>query len=64
MTFLKRSALLLAVLSISALAKGSGTPQTHECVKGGAVVQKTKKECKAEGGEWKPKASAAKDGGN
>ena len=49
------AALLLAV---PAMAK---TPpaQTHHCVKDGAVLEKTHKECTKEGGKWE-KMTAAK----
>jgi hypothetical protein len=38
-----------ALLSLSALA-AAPTPQTHQCMKAGAVLQKTKKACHAAGG--------------
>ncbi len=47
--------LIATALSFSpaAFAKGKGgTPQTHHCVKDGATVQKTKKECLKDGGTW------------
>lgn len=44
----------------AAFAKG-GTPQNHHCVKDGAPMpDKTKKQCKQEGGKWEKDADAAK----
>jgi hypothetical protein len=53
---LARCTLAVLVLSMPALAKG--TPPTHQCMKDGAVVQKTKKECAKDGGKWEPIAAA------
>jgi hypothetical protein len=62
---MNRIALLsLAVLAVAipTLALGKPPPaQTHECLKDGAVLQKTKKECAKAGGTWsKMKPAAAR----
>jgi hypothetical protein len=54
--------LVALAVAIPTLAIGKPPPpQTHECVKDGAVLQKTKKECAKAGGTWakmKPAAAA------
>ncbi len=54
-----RFALAAALVAVTAFA---GTPpkQNHQCMKDGAVVQKTKKECLKDGGKWEKMADAAK----
>ena len=51
---MNRLALCVAVIAASAFAapKAVPTAPTHHCVKDGATVEKTKKECKKEGGTW------------
>lgn len=52
---------LSVVVALGAVASFAGTPppaQTHQCMKDGAVIQKTKKECKKEGGTWEVIAKA------
>ena len=57
---MKRFALCLAVLSVPAFAGAKApTPPTHHCVKDGAANEKTKKDCKKEGGKWEKIAAAA-----
>jgi hypothetical protein len=56
MTRLIRSAALAtALLGASALAGGS--VQTHQCVKDGQAIQKTKKDCHKAGGQWQKMAA-------
>jgi hypothetical protein len=59
MIVMTRLALVAALVAVSAFA---GTPpkQNHQCMKDGAVIQKTKKECAKEGGKWEKMADAAK----
>jgi hypothetical protein len=38
--------------AVSVFAKGTAPVQTHQCMKDGAVVVKTRKECKKAGGTW------------
>jgi hypothetical protein len=48
--------ILVVVGSVSAFAKGTPPPQTHQCMKDGSVVVMTKKECKKSGGAWEKMA--------
>jgi hypothetical protein len=38
--------------ALSVFAKGTAPVQNHQCMKDGAVVVKTRKECKKAGGTW------------
>jgi hypothetical protein len=59
---MKRIAIaIVATLSLAAFAKGTPTAQTHHCVKDGAVLEKTKKECHKEGGTWEKMKVEKKD---
>jgi hypothetical protein len=56
---MKQTLMLLALFAVPAFAgEGKGTPQTHQCMKDGAVVQLTKKQCKKDGGTWEKIAGA------
>jgi hypothetical protein len=54
---LQAATVAAACLSLSAFA-AAPTPQTHQCMKAGAVLQKTKKACHAAGGTWEKIAAA------
>ncbi len=58
---MNRLALCVAVVATSAFAAPKAAPpaQTHHCVKDGATLEKTKKECKKEGGTWEKMTAAA-----
>ena len=51
-------AVSLAVLSSVALAKTPPPAQNHSCIKDGAVVEKTKKQCIKAGGKWEKNTPA------
>jgi hypothetical protein len=58
---LKPLCLAVAVIALPSFA-GAKTPppkQTHHCVKDGATIEKTKKECLKEGGKWEKNAPEA-----
>jgi len=57
---LQATALASALLAGSALAKTPPPAQTHQCLKDGQVLQKTKKECHTAGGAWTKMAAATK----
>jgi hypothetical protein len=46
--------ILVVVGSVSAFAKGTPPPQTHQCMKDGSVVVMTKKAVEAKPAEVKP----------
>ena len=52
-------AVSLVVLSSAALAKTAPPAQNHSCVKDGAVIEKTKKQCLKAGGKWEKNSPAA-----
>lgn len=52
--------LLTALLALPAFAAAPATPQNHQCLKDGAVIEKTKKQCRKEGGTWEKIAAPTK----
>ena len=55
-----KNLLLAALLALPAFAGAPATPQNHQCMKDGAVIEKTKKQCKKEGGTWEKIAAKPK----
>ena len=54
---MKLTLLVVALLAVPSFA-GTGTPQNHQCMKDGVVVEKTRKQCKKDGGTWEKIAPA------
>ena len=56
-----KNLLLAALLSLPAFAAAPATPQNHQCMKDGEVIQKKKKDCAKEGGKWEAIAAKPAD---
>ncbi len=59
---MKKIVLTIALVFLSSVAFAKKpTPQNHSCVLDGAVVEKTKKECRKAGGKWEKNAAKPAD---